>query len=141
MTFGQFITLLRRQAGYTQQNIAELLGIDRSTYTYYENDKTLPNIQYTRQLANLYNLTVDELIDCRIHPRAVDTMRAPEPELPNLAVENLQFFRSLTNEEKSLVLLYRSCGDRDALMRAVRSFCSDLSDRNPTEDSSPDGSV
>lgn len=34
---------LRLRAGYSQQNIADLLNVNRSTYTYYEMGKTSPD--------------------------------------------------------------------------------------------------
>lgn len=37
---------LRIKSGYTQSQIAKILNIDRSTYSYYEIGKTTPDISY-----------------------------------------------------------------------------------------------
>ena len=40
-----------------------MLSMERSTYTYYELDKTQPSIRSVRYLAKLYGVTVDFLTD------------------------------------------------------------------------------
>ena len=40
LTFRFKIRELREKYGYTQKKMSELLGIERSTYTYYETGKT-----------------------------------------------------------------------------------------------------
>ena len=34
---------LRKNCGYTQKEVAKELGVDRSTYAYYETGKTTPD--------------------------------------------------------------------------------------------------
>ncbi|MBQ6023738.1 MAG: helix-turn-helix transcriptional regulator [Clostridia bacterium] len=45
----------RKEAGLTQQQVAELLGVDRSTYTCYETGKVMVPISKLQQLAVIYN--------------------------------------------------------------------------------------
>lgn len=124
MSLGSLLKELRKQAGYTQQNVADVLGTDRSTYAYYEIDKTKPSISKLQKLSVLYGLSVDELTSGHRNTTIL-TMRAPEPiYFPEF--EDLQFFRTLNNQEKSLVLLYRSCEDKDGFMRNVRNFTDSL---------------
>ena len=68
MVFAEFLKRIRNTAGYTQQNLADLLGVDRSTYSYYETGKTEPNIRQLTKIAALYNLRLDDLINCRYLP-------------------------------------------------------------------------
>lgn len=48
--------LLRTCCGYTQQQIASLLGCERSTYTYLEKGKTLLSVYHLYVLSGLYRL-------------------------------------------------------------------------------------
>ncbi len=54
---------LRRQYGYTQQFVAERLGIACQSYQAYEWGITLPTLQNFVKLANLYEVSLDELLE------------------------------------------------------------------------------
>ena len=61
--FGENLRELREcTSEFTQSQIAELLNIDRSTYTNYELGKTEPDIATIQRLAELFNVSCDELI-------------------------------------------------------------------------------
>lgn len=51
----------RKQHGLTQEDIAKVLGIDRTTYTFYETGKTSPSISTLITLSNIYNCTLGYL--------------------------------------------------------------------------------
>lgn len=58
-------TLLRRirlEAGFTQQNIAQVLEIDRSTYVYYELGRVAPDSVTLKRLARLYNVPLETFL-------------------------------------------------------------------------------
>ena len=52
---------VRKEHKLTQQDIADVLGVDRSTYTFYETGKTSPSIQTLQKLSNIYNVTIGYL--------------------------------------------------------------------------------
>ena len=43
--------------------MAEKLGVSRQTISKWETDETLPDIRQAKQMARLYNLSLDELIE------------------------------------------------------------------------------
>ena len=53
---------LRTKHGFTQAEIAGKLGLDRSTYTYYETGKTKPELAVIVILCELYHVSADELL-------------------------------------------------------------------------------
>lgn len=53
---------LRRERRVTQQQIANYLYIDRTTYTYYETQGTLPTINTLIKIAQYYDVTIDSLL-------------------------------------------------------------------------------
>lgn len=57
---------LRKQRGLSQANVAALLKIDRSTYSYYELGRTQPNLSILLRLASYYNVTIDYLLDFQL---------------------------------------------------------------------------
>ncbi len=52
----------RVNAGLTQKEAAGALGISKGTLASYEMYKTKPEIEKSKQIAALYNLTVDDII-------------------------------------------------------------------------------
>ncbi len=79
-SIGQFLSTLRRAHGYTQQEVADMLGISNKTLSSWETDKTYPDIVLIPALAELYGVTCDEIIKgCRIK----GDERAAESEEPS----------------------------------------------------------
>jgi len=52
----------RKAQGLTQEQVAQALHIDRTTYAYYELGRSSPSIKMAAKLANLYGVTLDELV-------------------------------------------------------------------------------
>lgn len=63
---GTIITELRTFSGFTQKQIASLLGIGQNTYSKYENGIIMPNIETLIRLANLYDISLDIITGRRI---------------------------------------------------------------------------
>jgi len=56
------IRKLRKERGLTQQQVAEYLQIDRSTYAYYESGHTRINIDVIVKLAHFYQIRYATLL-------------------------------------------------------------------------------
>lgn len=52
----------RVNANLTQQQVAEILGVSKQTIVNYELYRTIPDIEMSKKLAKLYNLSVDDII-------------------------------------------------------------------------------
>lgn len=52
----------RVNAGLTQKQAAEALGISKATIISYETKKTKPDIEMSQRLASLYGCTIDDII-------------------------------------------------------------------------------
>ena len=57
---------LRKELGLSQKQVAEKLNISQQTYSDYENDKTEPTMDMLVRLANLFVVSIDELLDREI---------------------------------------------------------------------------
>lgn len=85
---------LRRGKRLSQQQVADYLHMDRSTYSYYELGQTKPTIDFLIKLAHLYGLHLNDLLG-----------ELP-PEEPRERSNML--FGQLDREEQRLVVLYRA---------------------------------
>lgn len=63
MRLGSNLCRARKKAGLSQEAVAEKLGVSRQTISKWETDETLPDIRQSKELALLYKLSLDELID------------------------------------------------------------------------------
>lgn len=52
----------RHECGLTQQQVADRLKIERSTYTYYETGKTKPDINTLIKIAKVYDINYTQLL-------------------------------------------------------------------------------
>ena len=60
--FGKRLKELRKANGYTIEQFAAMVGISKSTLGYYENDKRMPDIEILARIANVLNVSADNLI-------------------------------------------------------------------------------
>ena len=63
MTIGKRITLLRKEKGLTQEELATHMGVSPQAVSKWENDQTCPDISALPKLARLLGVTVDELLE------------------------------------------------------------------------------
>lgn len=62
MGFAENLTELRKLNNYSQEELAERIGVSRQTLSKYETGESLPDIEKCRQLADVFSVTVDDLI-------------------------------------------------------------------------------
>lgn len=110
----------RNKCGLTQQDVSELLGFERSSYTYYESGKTTPDLETLIRLAKIFNVNILDLLagcnpetgkyvtDAKLRQLAEET-----DEMDNARFEEARFeaevllrIRSLNNAKRDEVLLF-----------------------------------
>lgn len=57
------LKLLREQYSYTQQYVADRLGIKWQSYHAYETGVTVPTLKHFIELAKIYDVSLDDLIE------------------------------------------------------------------------------
>lgn len=60
--FGKKLRQARVEAGYTQQQIQEILNINRATLSRYESGEREPDFETLGKLADFYVVSVDWLL-------------------------------------------------------------------------------
>ena len=114
MEFHEELKAARIKTGLTQQQIADELGITKSTYCGYETAKRSPDPQRIKQLAKVLHVSADALLDISIEKEtspapakaetkevSADQIRALfvaagiMPDGADLTDEDLRFLRSV----------------------------------------------
>ena len=63
MKVGEKLRLLRKLKGYTQEDLAEKLSVSRKVYANLENDTTKIDVPRMTQIAKVYGIELEELIN------------------------------------------------------------------------------
>lgn len=128
--FNTKIKTLREILGYTQQQVADYLGIDKTTYAHYEAGRRLPNMEKLRKLAILYGLQ-DEMLNVLLPVEA--TIKYPKAMLDKaekclneaMAVDDKsyeQLNKSLNTLEKVYEPIFRIRSEALKLPESVEDY-------------------
>ena len=56
------LIMLRNMHGFSQEEIAEKIGISRQAYAKWESGATIPDVEKCRRLAQVYGTSIDSLV-------------------------------------------------------------------------------
>lgn len=60
--FNENLKKARIQKGITQKELAEKIGVAKSTYSLYESGNREPNVQNIKRIADILDVSADELL-------------------------------------------------------------------------------
>lgn len=95
---------IRKEHKLTQQEIANVLGLDRSTYAFYETGKTTPSVNTLYKLAEIYNVSIESFIDNETGVMSAGKVKEVPMSVSSPAADSLG---SLDKNEKMLLMCYR----------------------------------
>lgn len=91
----------REACALSQQQVANALNIERSTYTRYELGKTEPNLSSVVKLSAIYNISPTELLPM------LEAEDDSASRLKDTVLANSPIFQ-LSKDERGLIALYRA---------------------------------
>lgn len=107
MTTGEKIALARKQAGLTQQELAQLLGVSLQAVSQHERGVRNPTIKNIKRYAAKLNVNFADLVGSyewdEPSGNSLDVYAKSADE-----VELLRWFRSLSQTKRSLIVRYVS---------------------------------
>ena len=56
------IAMLRNVNGYSQEEVAEKIGVSRQAYAKWEKGESIPDVERCQKLAEVYGVTIDSLV-------------------------------------------------------------------------------
>ncbi len=100
------LILLRRLNGYSQEEIAEKIGISRQAYGKWEKGETIPDVEKCELLASVYGITIDSLI----HAKKLEdnTVLPPAPKGKHI-------FGTVTVSDRGQIVIPKQARDLFAL--------------------------
>ena len=128
-SIGESLRRVRMEHNLKQKDIAEAIGIDRSTYSFYETGKTNPPIETMCALAKIYNVTIGYLIgkeanNPELRARASAVSSAVDP------------IALLSKDEQKLLIYYRLADDKlkKEMLEAVLEKCAEADEKKASAD-------
>ena len=108
----------------TQKNIADVLGVDRTTYTYYETGVTTPSPSTLYKLSKIYNVTIGYLMGVEENWIDESTGLAKKGVVLSSGVDPIA---SLGKEERALLMYYRvlSSENKETALATLRQMAQE----------------
>lgn len=69
---GDNLKFLRIRYKYTMESLAEKIGVSRQSVSKWENNETLPDLLKCNELAKLYNVSLDALVNGAVEELIID---------------------------------------------------------------------
>lgn len=69
--FNENLRHARENKGYTQKNVAEYIGVAKSTYSLYESGNREPSVQTIKKLADYLSVSADDLLGIDEEPLTI----------------------------------------------------------------------
>ena len=114
----QMLKKLRKEHHLTQEDVAKILGIDRTTYTFYETGKTSPSIATLVTLANMYNCSLGYIAGVEDNNPRFKRIQT------DFSISDPDPVARLSKEEQLAVLYFRLVPDDkiDEVVDVIRSY-------------------
>lgn len=96
------LIMLRNLKGYSQEEIAEMIGISRQAYAKWECGSTIPDVNKCAKLASVYGTTIDTLMNFAIQNEGIVVPPAPKGK---------HIFGSLTVNERGQIVIPKAARD------------------------------
>ncbi len=122
---------LREACGFTQQQVADILQIDRSTYSYYETGKTTPDLKTIKKLIKIFNISYMDILENDepfINTKVNDISNSSYYNYncnyhSNSKINNSDYIPKLTKDEKNLIMAYRllSNEEKENILKLVKA--------------------
>ncbi len=115
MIIAERLKAARTQCKLTQQQIADILKIDRSTYSYYELGTIKPSIDALKTLSAVYNVNIEWLIGL---DRDSSAWNSSESKIDRIKAVKETRMTDLSKDERKFVSLLRAARaiDKDSVV-------------------------
>lgn len=83
MTLGQKLKTIRKRFNLTQEELAEIMRVSRQAITKWESDAGLPDVSNLSELAKVFNISIDSLLNEDDLPILVMTKKLDKDKYTN----------------------------------------------------------
>ena len=118
-SLGEKLLRLRKEMKMTQDDVAKILGMSRTSFSKYENGNSAPPLQVLRKIAAIYNVGLEYLIfDENTSIRLNDSQSEDE----NTSAVPVSMITELRPVEKQIIGKYRILPDEEKKLLLEKLF-------------------
>lgn len=118
----QTLRKLRENSGLTQQQVADAINVERSTYAYYETGKTTPDIDTIITLSKIFNVSYIDIFESEERAKVGSFYDVSGEEY--LSAKKQESIYDLNKHEKTLLCYFRALSEEEQ-----EEFLTDISER------------
>ncbi|MCL2488499.1 MAG: helix-turn-helix domain-containing protein [Oscillospiraceae bacterium] len=107
--FSKRLRQMRHVSNMTQKQVAQLLNLDRSTYAYYETEKTCPSFDTLLRMSRLFRVSVDYLIGATDQSSISPVLKQTVPAI----LDGANAYSGLSENEQAFLAVYRQLDPQD----------------------------
>lgn len=96
------ISSLRRKKKITQEQLAEFVGVTKASVSKWEKGETSPDIERCQKLADLYDTTIDNLVNFQTKQEGITVPPAPKGK---------HMFGTVTVNERGQIVIPKKARD------------------------------
>ncbi len=104
MNYGKVLEQIRERIGYTKNDIAKLLKIDKSLYGRYENETQTIPLKHLITLANFYKMTLDYLFGFSKENNYKSPIKEPDKLKIGKKLKSIRKFKKITQASLASLL-------------------------------------
>lgn len=121
--FGNTLMMLRKANKLTQEQVANILKVKRSSYAYYERNIT-PSLEIIKKLSVLFDVSVHFLLYKTEDPRSPSPATLRDPDDPSIV-----WTSDLKADEREFIMYYRMLNspNKEKIFKEIK----DLNDKQP----------
>ena len=86
MSFGENLINLRRQKGWSQDDLANNLNISRQAISKWENNQSKPDVDNVQKISKAFGIKIDDLLDNDIPKEKAVTLEVKKAEKKEKAI-------------------------------------------------------
>ena len=98
---GENITKLRKRYNYSQEEVAEKIGVTKKTIAQWESGESIPDVLHSNALAELFDIALDNLVN----------FEADEVGMQGLPPKGKYMFGTVTVGEKGQIVIPKKARD------------------------------
>lgn len=97
----KYLSYLRKEHGYTQEELSEILKVSRQAISHWECGASMPDVHILLALSKLYDVTINEILEPEVRSGKIENFE----ELQRLSEKEVDVIRDYVNAE-TLVKAY-----------------------------------
>ena len=90
MILGEKIAQLRRKNGWSQEELADKMGVSRQAVSKWESGQTMPDLERILRLSSLFGVTIDYLLKDGAEPEIPQSEAEEDTHIPPLSAWPMQ---------------------------------------------------